>query len=84
MGLGLMAGNSENDSNGLFGINSKFMKILLVLTTVFLIFAGPTYVSYLLSEVLNLNYLVSVTVGFSLFLLGLFLMYFLVKNKIIN
>jgi hypothetical protein len=84
MGLGLMAGNSENDSNGLVGINSKFMKILLVLTTVFLIFAGPTYVSYLLSEVLNLNYLVSVTVGFSLFLLGLFLMYFLVKNKIIN
>jgi hypothetical protein len=84
MGLGLMAGNSENDSNGLFGINSKFMKILLVLTTVFLIFAGPTYVSYLLAEVLNLNYLVSVTVGFSLFLLGLFLMYFLVKNKIIN
>ncbi len=79
-----MAGNSENDSNGLFGINSKFMKILLVLTTVFLIFAGPTYVSYLLAEVLNLNYLVSVTVGFSLFLLGLFLMYFLVKNKIIN
>ena len=79
-----MAGNSENDSNGLFGINSKFMKILLVLTTVFLIFAGPTYVSYLLSEALNLNYLVSVTVGFSLFLLGLFLMYFLVKNKIIN
>jgi hypothetical protein len=84
MGLGLMAGNSENDSNELVGINSKFMKILLVLTTVFLIFAGPTYVSYLLSEVLNLNYLVSVTVGFSLFLLGLFLMYFLVKNKIIN
>jgi hypothetical protein len=84
MGLGLMAGNSENDSNGLFGINSKFMKILLVLTTVFLIFAGPTYVSYLLAEVLNLNYLVSVTVGFSLFLLGLFLVYFLVKNKIIN
>ena len=84
MGLGLMAGNSENDLTGMFGINSKFMKIFLVLTTVFLIFIGPTYVSYLLSEVLNLNYIVSVTVGFSLFLLGLLLMYFLVKNKIIT
>jgi hypothetical protein len=84
MGLGLMAKNSENDSMGLFGVNSKFMKILLVLTTVFLIFAGPTYVSYLLSEVLNLNYFVAVTVGFSLFLLGLFLIYFLVRNKIIT
>ena len=79
-----MAGNSENDLTGMFGINSKFMKIFLVLTTVFLIFIGPTYVSYLLSEVLNLNYIVSVTVGFSLFLLGLLLMYFLVKNKIIT
>ena len=84
MGLDLMAKNSENDSMGLFGVNSKFMKILLVLTTVFLIFAGPTYVSYLLSEVLNLNYFVAVTVGFSLFLLGLFLIYFLVRNKIIT
>lgn len=84
MGLGLMAGNSENISIGSFDLNSKFMKILLVLATVFLIFAGPTYISYLLSEVLNLNYLVSITVGFSLFLIGLFLMYFLVKNKIIN
>ena len=84
MGLDLMAKNSENDSMGLFDVNSKFMKILLVLTTVFLIFAGPTYVSYLLSEVLNLNYFVAVTVGFSLFLLGLFLIYFLVRNKIIT
>jgi hypothetical protein len=75
--------NSENDSVGSFDIDSKFMKILLVLATVFLIFAGPTYVSYLLSEVFNLNYLVAVSVGFSLFLLGLFLVYFLVKRKII-
>jgi hypothetical protein len=75
--------NSENESMGRFDKDSKFMKILLVLTTVFLIFAGPTYVSYLLSEVFNLNYLAAVTVGFSLFLVGLFLLYFLVKRKII-
>ena len=78
-----MARTSENGSMGLLGLNSKFTKILLILTAVFLIFAGPTYVSYLLSDVLNLNYLVAITVGFSLFLLGLFLMYFLIKNKIV-
>ncbi|MCW3997307.1 MAG: hypothetical protein NWF10_01895 [Candidatus Bathyarchaeota archaeon] len=78
-----MSMNSENDSMGTFDTDSKFVKILLVLTAVFLIFAGPTYVSYLLSEVFNLNYLAAVTVGFSLFLVGLFLIYFLVKRKII-
>lgn len=74
---------SENDSIGIFDMDSKFLKILLVLTTVFLIFAGPTYVSFLLSEVFQLNYLASVVIGFSLFLVGLFLIYFLVRKKII-
>ena len=74
---------SENDSVRTFDMDSKFLKILLVLTTVFLIFAGPTYISFLLSEVFQLNYLASVVIGFSLFLVGLFLIYFLVRKKII-
>jgi lipid-A-disaccharide synthase-like uncharacterized protein len=74
---------SENDSMGTFDMDSKFLKILLVLTTVFLLFAGPTYISFLLSEVFQLNYLASVFIGFSLFLVGLFLIYFLVRKKII-
>lgn len=79
-----MTRNSENDSTGLFNPDSKIVNILLVLTVAFLIFAGPTYVSFLLSEFLNLDYLVTLAVGFSLFLLGLLLLYFLVKNKIIT
>ena len=79
-----MVDNSEDNSIKSFNVNSKFTIILLVLTTVFLIFAGPTYVSYLLSEIFNLNYLVSITVGFSLFLLGIFLLYYLIRNKIIT
>lgn len=79
-----MVNTSEENSIKSNGLNSKFMIILLILTTFFLIFAGPTYVSYLLSEILNLNYLVSTIVGFSLFLFGLFLLYYLIKNKIIN
>ena len=76
--------NAEDGSMSLFDMDSKFMKILLVLTTVFLIFVGPTYVSYVLAKVLNLNYFIVVITGSALFLSGLFLMYFLIKNKIIS
>ena len=75
---------SENDSVRTFDMDSKFLKILLVLTTVFLIFAGPTYISFLLSEVFQLNYLASVVIGFSLFLVGLFLIYFLVRKRLLH
>jgi hypothetical protein len=79
-----MVNTSEETSIKSNGSNSKFITILLILTTVFLIFAGPTYVSYLLSEILNLNYIIATTVGFSLFLFGLFLLYYLIKNKTIK
>ena len=79
-----MVNTSEDNSIESIGLNSKFMKILLILATVFLIFAGPTYVSYFLSEILNLNYIVSTVVGFSLLLLGFFLLYYLIKNKTIK
>ena len=76
-----MVNTSKDNSIESIGLNSKFMTILLILATVFLIFAGPTYVSYFLSEILNLNYIVSIVVGFSLLLLGFFLLYYLIKNK---
>ena len=75
---------SENDFVRTFDMDSKFLKTLLVLTTVFLIFAGPTYISFLLSEVFQLNYLASVVIGFSLFLVGLFLIYFLVRKRLLH
>ena len=83
MGWDLKLRNSQNDSKGFFNPNSKIISILLVLTMAFLIFAGPTYVSFLLSEILNLDYILTMVVGLSLFLLGILLLYFLVKNKII-
>lgn len=67
-----------------FDLNSKFLRVLLVILMVFLIFAGPTYVSYLLFDILNLNYLVSITTGFFLFVAGLLLMWFLIRKKIIS
>jgi len=74
---------NENDNIG-FGMDSKFMRVLLIIVTVLLIFAGPTYVPYLLSNILNLSSVASMVTGFALFIAGLFLMLFLVRKKIIS
>ena len=65
-------------------VNSKFMRILLVIVTAILIFAGPTYISYILLNILNLSYVASVVTGFALFIAGLLLMFFLIRKKIIT
>jgi len=73
----------ESNNVGRFDVSSKFWRIFLVVVAVFLIFAGPTYVSYLLYIILNVNYIASVVSGFVLFIIGLLLMLFLVRKKII-
>ena len=79
-----MVENDENDTVGRFDVSSKFMRVLLIIVTVFLIFAGPTYVSHVLSNILNVNYVASVASGFALFIAGLVLMLFLIRKKIIT
>ncbi len=64
--------------------NSKFLRVLLIIATVVLIFAGPTYISYALFSILNLNYAASIVTGFALFITGLLLLFFLVRKKIIK
>jgi hypothetical protein len=79
-----MVENDENNNVGRFDVSSKFMRILLVIVTALLIFAGPTYFSYLLYEVLNVSYIASIAAGIALFIAGLLLMLFLVRKKIIT
>jgi hypothetical protein len=75
---------SENDENvNVGGIYSKFWRITLVIVSMLLIFAGPTYVPYLMTE-LKINYFASISVGFVLFILGIISMLFLVRKKIIS
>jgi hypothetical protein len=74
---------NENISIGGFDISSKFWRVFLVLVAAFLIFAGPTYVSYVLSDVLKINYVASIVAGLVLFGAGLVLIMFLVRKKII-
>jgi uncharacterized membrane protein HdeD (DUF308 family) len=78
-----MTENDEDSSAGRFDISSKFWRVFLVVATVFLIFAGPTYVSYALFDILKVGYIVSVVFGFVLFIIGIVLMVFLVRKKII-
>jgi hypothetical protein len=79
-----MVENDESNNIGKFDVSSKFWRVLLVIVAVFLIFAGPTYISYLLFNILNVNYFASIVSGFALFIVGLFLMWILIRKKIIT
>ena len=79
-----MAENDEIDDVGRFDVSSKFWRVFLVIVAVFLIFAGPTYVSYLLFNILKVNYFASIVSGLALFIAGLFLVWFLIRKKIIT
>jgi flagellar basal body-associated protein FliL len=75
---------AENEDFEFGGEDSKFMRVLLIIVTVLLIFAGPTYVPYVLSGILNVSSVVATITGFALFIVGLFLMLFLIRKKIIS
>jgi len=74
---------AEDESSGMFDMNSTFMKTTLVIIAVLLIFAGPTYISYVLNGILGVNYVASVLVGLALLVAGLVLLWFLIRKKII-
>jgi uncharacterized protein YqhQ len=80
----MVENDEENNTVDRFDIDSKFMRVLLILVSVFLIFVGPTYVSYLLADVLKVNYIASVVSGFALLIVGLFLIWFLIRKKVIT
>lgn len=76
----------ENDKNSDIGldIDSKFLRILLIIAAVFLLFVGPTYIPYLLSNILKVGSFASLIVGFVLFAAGILLIVFLIRKKIIS
>ena len=74
---------TEDESSGMFDVNSRFMKTTLVIVAVLLIFAGPTYVPYVMNGILKVDYVASVIVGIVLLVAGIGLLWFLVRKKII-
>jgi hypothetical protein len=76
---------TENNENmQVSSLDSKFMKVAMTIVSVFLIFVGSTYVPYLMSDVLKIDYAASVLVGAVLFVVGLVLLIFLVRKKVIE
>ena len=65
-------------------MNSKFGKVLLTIVSVFLVFAGPTYVVYGLAVLIKVDLTASFAVGIVLFIVGLIMMRYLVQKKIIS
>jgi hypothetical protein len=74
---------TEDESAGMFDVNSKLMRTALVIVAVLLIFAGPTYVPYVMNGILKVDYVASVIVGIVLLVAGIGLLWFLVRKKII-
>ena len=79
-----MSESDESNEVGRFNVSSKFWRVVLVIVAVLLIFAGPTYFSYLLHTILKVNYIASVVSGLVLFIIGFLLMLFLIRKKIIT
>jgi len=75
---------TEDENVKVTGIYSKFWRITLVILSMLLIFVGPTYVPYVLADVLKRDYFASIGVGFVLFLIGMGSMLFLIRKKLIT
>ena len=74
----------NNDNVQVSGLDSKFMKVALMIVAVLLIFVGPTYIPYLLSDILKVDYIASIVVGALLFIVGLVILVYLVRKKVIE
>jgi hypothetical protein len=80
-----MAEKKQKDKRTLLDLSSKFWKTFLVVLAVFLTFAGPTYMVYVVFlKILKLDYIVSMASGFALFIVGLVLIWYLIKRKVIS
>jgi hypothetical protein len=74
----------NNDNVKASALDSKFMNVALTIVSVFLIFVGATYVPYLMADVLKMDYVASVAVGGLLFIIGLVMLVFLIRKKVVE
>ena len=74
----------NNEEIQVSGIESKFTRVTLTIVAVLLIFIGPTYIPYLLAEVLSLEYFASIGLGLVLFIVGLVMLVYLIRKKVIT
>jgi uncharacterized membrane protein HdeD (DUF308 family) len=76
--------SEDNDNIEVSGIESKFTRVALIIIAVSLIFIGPTYIPYLLSNTLGFEYFASIVIGALLFISGLVMIVYLIRKKVIT
>ena len=77
-----MAQEKKQGKTGLLG--SKYGKAFLVIIAGLFTFGGP-YAVYVMNNVIKIrHFLYSVISGFALFIVGLILIWYLIKNKVIS
>lgn len=74
----------KNQEIQVSGIGSKFSSITLTIVSVLLIFIGPTYIPYLLADMLKLEYFASIGIGLVLFIVGLVMLVYLIRKKAVT
>ena len=74
----------ENKTPGKVTLASGFWRTLLIVFAALLTFAGPTYVVYAFNSVLKIDYAISIVSGFVLFIVGLAIIWYLIKQKVVT
>lgn len=76
---------SENERKSLtLNLSSSFWETLLLVVAVALIFVGPTYFVLILWRGLDIDYVLSISSGMLLLVVGFLLLFFLIKKKIVS
>jgi hypothetical protein len=79
-----MAKEEQKGGSGPLNLSSKFLRTFLIILAVFMIFVGPTYMVYALLKVLDLSYPISMASGFAVFIVGLVLLFYLIKKGVLK
>ena len=74
----------DNQENRTGMLESKFFRTTLIIVAALLVFAGPTYMIHVLIINLGVNYWVSMITGFAVFIVGLLLLIYLFRKKVIS
>jgi uncharacterized membrane protein HdeD (DUF308 family) len=82
--IGVRMTENQEGVSGSGLLVSMFWRVFLILGAALMIFAGPTYVPYVLNDALKLNYIASIVIGFALFIVGIFTMIYLIRKKVIT
>jgi hypothetical protein len=79
-----MAETEQKEKSRSTLLESKFWRVFLLLVAVALVFGGPTYFVYVLVHAADLSQVYAASAGFVSFVVGLVLLWYLIKNKVVS